>query len=116
MRRVRSLCAGRFCFILSILAALAISAAHGESRPDLTAVVSRVHSFYRGSPGIVARFTQILASRTLASPQQESGTLYLKAPGKMRWEYSHPRGKLAVCDGSKVFLYLPEDREVLVGS
>ena len=73
-------------------------------------------SFYRDSAGIVANFTQTLESRTLAGPQEEAGTVYLKAPGKMRWEYSRPRGKLAVCDGKKVFLYLPEDRQVLVGA
>src|SRR5262249_46394320 len=35
--------------------------------------------------------------------------------GRMRWEYRHPRGKLAVTDGERAFLYLPDDRQVLVG-
>ena len=87
-----------------------------EDSSGLTALVQRVQSFYRNSGGIVANFTQTLESRTLQSPQEEKGTMYLKAPGRMRWEYSQPRGKLAVCDGKKVFLYLPDDRQVLVGT
>lgn len=64
---------------------------------------------------MVARFSQTVESRSLPAPQREEGTLYLKPPGKMRWEYSHPRGKLAITDGVKATLYLPEDRAVLMG-
>ena len=37
----------------------------------------------------------------------ETGTLYLLKPGKMRWEYTSPAGKLFVSDGKSVYLYLP---------
>lgn len=42
--------------------------------------------------------------------QSESGILYLRKPGRMRWEYSHPPGKLFLSDGKNVFLYTPDDR------
>jgi outer membrane lipoprotein carrier protein len=32
----------------------------------------------------------------------------------MRWEYDDPPGKLAVTDGSRAWLYIPEDRQVIV--
>jgi len=32
----------------------------------------------------------------------------------MRWEYQVPPGKLAVADGRKTYVYLPEERQVLV--
>lgn len=44
--------------------------------------------------------------------QVEAGTLYLRKPGRMRWEYSSPAGKLFVSDGKNVYLYLPEERRV----
>jgi outer membrane lipoprotein carrier protein len=31
----------------------------------------------------------------------------------MRWEYTKPAGKLAIADGRRTWLYLPEDRQVL---
>ena len=109
-------CRRRTCILMLLIFPLASGSGWGEESPGLAALVRRVQSFYRDSAGIVANFTQTLESRTLAVPQEEAGTVYLKAPGKMRWEYSRPRGKLAVCDGRKVFLYLPEDRQVLVGA
>src|SRR6266516_7699493 len=42
----------------------------------------------------------------------ESGTLSLKKPGKMRWEYRSPREKLFLSDGKDAWFYLPGDRQV----
>lgn len=42
----------------------------------------------------------------------EAGTLSLHKPGRMRWEYSQPAGKLFVSDGKFVWLYSPSARRV----
>jgi outer membrane lipoprotein carrier protein len=41
----------------------------------------------------------------------EAGTLWLKKPGKMRWEYRSPREKLFVSDGKDAWFYVPGDRQ-----
>ncbi len=42
----------------------------------------------------------------------ERGKLWLRKPGKMRWEYSEPAGKLFVTDGRYAWLYTPASGEV----
>jgi outer membrane lipoprotein carrier protein len=42
--------------------------------------------------------------------QNESGVLYLRKPGRMRWEYSSPAGKVFISDGKEVVLYSPDDK------
>ena len=42
--------------------------------------------------------------------ESDTGVLYLRKPGRMRWEYSTPAGKLFLSDGKEVFLYLPDER------
>ena len=37
----------------------------------------------------------------------ESGVLYLHKPGRMRWEYHNPNGKLFLSDGKNVYFYSP---------
>jgi outer membrane lipoprotein carrier protein len=91
------------------------SGAVGGDEAGALRLASRIESYYRKSPGITADFFQILESRTLGRPQEEQGTVSLKPPGRMRWEYRRPRGKVAVADGTRVYLYLPEDRQVLLG-
>jgi len=39
----------------------------------------------------------------------ESGTVYFRRPGKMRWEYESPEQKLFLVDGKHVWLYVPAD-------
>jgi len=39
----------------------------------------------------------------------ESGILMLRKPGRMRWDYTQPKGKLFVCDGKFLYLYTPDD-------
>ena len=42
----------------------------------------------------------------------ESGTLYLLRPGKMRWDYTDPEGKVAVSDGKIFRMYNPYTNQV----
>lgn len=46
-------------------------------------------------------------------PQRsESGMLSLRKPGRMRWDYTAPPGKLFISDGKNVYLYLPSANRV----
>jgi outer membrane lipoprotein carrier protein len=36
----------------------------------------------------------------------EAGTLLLRKPGRMRWDYTQPKGKLFVSDGKYLWLYV----------
>ncbi len=42
--------------------------------------------------------------------RQEGGTLYLRKPGQMRWEYDDPEPKLFLTDGRRMTLYVPQER------
>ena len=46
----------------------------------------------------------------------ERGKLLVKKPGKMRWEYTAPEKKLFVSDGRKIYSYIPQDKQVVVGT
>ena len=42
----------------------------------------------------------------------ESGTLLLKKPGRMKWEYSSPPGKIFLLDGKYAWFYTKGDAQV----
>ena len=42
----------------------------------------------------------------------ESGRVYFRKPGRMRWEYEDPTAKLFLTDGEYAYLYVPEERQV----
>ncbi len=41
----------------------------------------------------------------------ESGVLWLKKPGKMRWEYREPKAKLFLVDSENAYFYVPGERQ-----
>ena len=42
----------------------------------------------------------------------ESGTVYFRRPGQMRWEYDSPEKKLFLVDGKTAWFYVPYDHTV----
>lgn len=42
----------------------------------------------------------------------EEGALTLRKVGKMRWDYSQPKGKLFISDGKNLYLYTADDNRV----
>src|SRR5215471_59763 len=63
-----------------------------------------------------AKTRQVLFTERYTPPRNatrtESGTLLLRKPGGMRWDYSQPKGKLFVGDGKNLWLYTPADNRV----
>lgn len=46
--------------------------------------------------------------------RSESGKLYIKKPGLMRWDYTEPTVKNFVIDGKRLWFYKPEEAQVIV--
>ena len=61
-----------------------------------------------------ADFTHTYQGGMLRSTLVERGTVLVKKPGRMRWNYQHPEPKLYLSDGERLYSYLPEDQQVLV--
>ncbi len=94
-----------------IVAALAAVAHAQEKKPESAAtVVARVQKYYDATRDLRARFEQQLESPSRA-PSKASGDVWLKKPGKMRWDYAKPDKKLMVSDGSTLWVYEPEDEQ-----
>jgi outer membrane lipoprotein carrier protein len=97
-------CAPGLVLLLSIPALYA--------RADLEAALAGLQRRYAAVTCVRADFKQTY--RAPAVDQTESGTLIMKRPGLMRWEYLQPEVKLFVADGRDTYLYTPADRQVLV--
>jgi len=76
---------------------------------DVKTLAAAVDAHYNHLHSLEAEFTEVY--RGSGMERTESGTLWLKKPGKMRWEYRSPRDKLFVSDGKGAWFYVPEDRQ-----
>jgi len=87
-----------------------IALAGAASAADLNQVVQKVDQKYNRLHTLETQFTEIYQGGGM--DRTESGTLLLKKPGKMRWEYRSPREKLFLSDGKDAWFYLPGERQV----
>ena len=93
-------------FSLLILWVTGLGAA---SAVDVKTEAAAVDAHYNHLRSLQAEFTELY--RGSGMERTETGTLWLKKPGKMRWEYRSPREKLFVSDGRDAWFYVPADRQ-----
>ena len=79
------------------------------AQTDVHALADKVDSHYNNLQTLRADFTETYSGGGLA--REESGTLLLKRPGKMRWDYRSPRAKLFLSDGHSAWFYVPGDHQ-----
>lgn len=72
-------------------------------------VAERVDRHYNSLATLEADFSESYAGAGLH--RTESGKLWLKRPGRMRWEYRQPREKLFVTDGHQAWFYVPGEKQ-----
>jgi outer membrane lipoprotein carrier protein len=77
---------------------------------DIHQLAQAVDNHYNHLRSLESDFTEIY--RGDGPERVESGTLWLKKPRKMRWEYRSPKEKLFISDGEVVWFYMPEERQV----
>jgi outer membrane lipoprotein carrier protein len=76
---------------------------------DVKTLSAAVDAHYNHLRSLQAEFTEVYHGSGME--RTETGTLWLKKPGKMRWEYRSPREKLFVSDGKDAWFYVPGDRQ-----
>jgi outer membrane lipoprotein carrier protein len=78
---------------------------------NLQALLKGIEQRYNRAKTLQVQFSEAYSVGGQAR-KSESGELTLRKPGRMRWDYSTPPGKLFVSDGKQVYLYTPEAHRV----
>lgn len=96
-------------FVLILLVAGSVSLLAQDRREELRKLASKVDQHYNSLKSMRSQFTETYNGQ--GTTRTESGTLWLKQPGKMRWEYTEPRKKLFVSDGKTAWFYVPGEQQ-----
>jgi len=73
------------------------------------AIADKVDQRYNHMQTLQAQFAETYSGAGMK--RTESGTLELKKPGRMRWDYTEPRPKMFVTDGATAWFYVPGERQ-----
>jgi outer membrane lipoprotein carrier protein len=94
-----------------LLLLLAFTAAATAQTPTAATLAHKVDAHYNHLQSLTARFTE--RYQGMGIDRTESGTLTLRKPGRMRWAYDAPSGKLFILNGKFAISYTPGDAQAL---
>ena len=77
-------------------------------------LLGQVQAVYRSGGDLTATFTQRYIDRLRPTPRIESGHLWAKKDGRVRWRYEQPDIKEFVFDGKRAYFYEPDNAQVTV--
>ena len=84
-------------------------AASLPAQTNVHALADKVDRRYNAMHTLQAEFVETYTGAGMS--RTESGTLVLKKPGQMRWDYDQPHSKLFVTDGHTAWFYVPGERQ-----
>jgi outer membrane lipoprotein carrier protein len=91
--------------------AASLAAAPSARRSNAQAVARAIEAHYRHAVTLQAVFLETYRGGD-TDLRVESGTVYFRRPGQMRWDYTSPQKKLFLIDGRDAWFYIPADRTV----
>ncbi len=77
----------------------------------LNQTLKAVEDRYNHAQTLQIHFSEAYTSQG-KTRKPETGTLYLRKPGRMRWQYTAPEGKLFLSDGKFLYLIVPDSKRV----
>jgi outer membrane lipoprotein carrier protein len=98
----------------ALLVLLAAASAGGAPAPDPASLARKVQAYYERTKDLEASFAQTYVYAGFGRRQTSSGTLRVKKPGMMRWDYEKPAPKIVAVKGTRLVQYEPEENQAFV--
>jgi outer membrane lipoprotein carrier protein len=82
---------------------------------EVREVVKQLQARYEKTKDLQADFTQKTTIEGFERPITSSGKVYIKKPGRLRWNYLDPSVEDIYVNRDDIKVYVPEHKQVLVG-
>ena len=105
-----------FCGFL-LLTPVLVSGEEGDENAlkEVREVVKQLQARYERTKDLQADFTQKTTIEGFERPITSSGKVYIKKPGRLRWNYLDPSVEDIHVNLDDIKVYVPEHKQVLVG-
>ena len=107
----------KFRIILCCLCSLVVFGATviaNEKMLTLNEIMDKVEKKY-DVVDFSSYFIQESTMKAMDITDVASGSIFVKRPGMMRWEYDKPDRQTIITDGKKLWIYKPDDNQVMIG-
>lgn len=80
----------------------------------LSEVIEKIQSVYETTRDLQADFHQVTRFEGFEVVVASSGRLYIKKPGRLRWDYVEPNQNEVVVNQDRIYLFTPELKQVII--
>jgi outer membrane lipoprotein carrier protein len=87
----------------------------GQALREAHDIVKHIQARYEKTKDLQADFVQKTKIEGFERPVTSSGKVYIKKPGRLRWEYLEPANEQIYVTHDDVKVYVPEHKQVLIG-
>src|SRR5437868_2139647 len=77
-------------------------------------LAQRVQDFYADTRDFSAKFAQDYSYLAMGRTEDSEGTVQVKKPGFVRWDYDKPDKRTIYVEGKTLWIWRPDDKEVQV--
>jgi len=102
------------CFFFIVVLYCTAPAFGLQPHASVDEILAGLEKRYAG-PGFSVLFNQLTTLKAVNITDSATGRLFIKQPGKMRWEYEEPDRQIIISDGIRLWIYKYEDNQVMVG-
>ncbi|HXC62253.1 MAG TPA: outer membrane lipoprotein chaperone LolA [Nitrospiria bacterium] len=85
-----------------------------ESAPYTSEIVKKIQNQYQATQSLEANFVQVNHYEGFTKTFTSKGHLYIKRPGKLRWDYTEPIKQQVFVNENKVWVYVPEHQQAIL--
>lgn len=96
------------------VAALLLSVAHASAQTDAMALLAKAAAGYSLGAAGASPFTQIYTPAGFATSKRESGTVWVQAPQRLRFDYTAPDKKVFTYDDGEGRFFSPDDKQLTI--
>ena len=100
--------------MIALVAALLVAAGSPAAPAPAADLARKVQAYYEATRDLEAKFQQTYIYAGFGRRQVSSGTLRVKKPGMMRWDYEKPTPKTIAVKGARLVQFEPEEKQAYV--
>jgi outer membrane lipoprotein carrier protein len=100
-------------FIIFFVMVVTLGSSESLFSRSLDSILENIQQTYENTKDYKAEFRQTSFIKSIEEEQQSKGRVYMKKPGRMRWEYLEPEKQLIVLDSKILWIYTQETNQVI---
>jgi len=97
--------------ITLFLATLIPQSVFAESESN---IIKNVETEFANMTTMSAKFKQTFFDAAMEESETTTGTMKIKKQLKMQWIYDPPEQQIIISDGKNIYLYMPDEKQVIV--